>query len=279
MSVTIVTSGSALPSARCWRRSAAFPSAALLGCLARAGVRVAGRAAAATSSVSPFASEEAVVGFFFPRPPDFLGGASSSGRSASLPPPAPLPGSQAVLLPPRQRVPPLRVRPSSCCETSVMPRVRSPLSTARGPRAATGIPGLALRGFKTSVDMTWRQATSRAHRLPFGPSMPFQRRHAVALCAGLRPDRPVADTALRVLAPLGLIFDENSPWLSVSACMGSPGCERSSADVRGDAIRAVESGTTAGRRHYVGCERACGRPVDGEVLVATPDGYRPLKPS
>ena len=96
--------------------------------------------------------------------PDFLGGASSSGRSASLPPPAPLPGSQAVLLPPRQRVPPLRVRPSSCCETSVMPRVRSPLSTARGPRAATGIPGLALRGFKTSVDMTWRQATSRAHR-------------------------------------------------------------------------------------------------------------------
>ena len=90
---------------------------------------------------------------------------------------------------------------------------------------------------------------------------------------------PVADTALRVLAPLGLIFDENSPWLSVSACVGSPGCERSSADVRGDAIRAVESGTTAGRRHYVGCERACGRPVDGEVLVATPDGYRPLKPS
>jgi hypothetical protein len=100
---------------------------------------------------------------------DFLVGASSSGRSASLPPPAPLPGSQAVLLPPRQRVPPLRVRPASCCETSVMPRVRSPLSTARGPRAATGIPGLALRGFKTSVDMTWRQATSRAHRLPFGP--------------------------------------------------------------------------------------------------------------
>jgi precorrin-3B synthase len=90
---------------------------------------------------------------------------------------------------------------------------------------------------------------------------------------------PVADTALRVLAPMGLIFDENSPWLSVSACVGSPGCERSSADVRGDAIHAVESGSTTGRRHYVGCERACGSPVDGEVLVATPDGYRQLKHS
>ena len=85
--------------------------------------------------------------------------------------------------------------------------------------------------------------------------------------------------ALRVLAPMGLIFDANSPWLSVSACVGSPGCERSSADVRGDAMRAVETGITAGRRHYVGCERACGSPVDGEVLVATPDGYRQLKPS
>lgn len=84
----------------------------------------------------------------------------------------------------------------------------------------------------------------------------------------------VADTALRVLAPQGLVFDENSPWLSVSACTGSPGCERSAADVRADATAAVESGTVTARRHYVGCERACGSPVDGQVLVATPDGYR-----
>lgn len=89
-------------------------------------------------------------------------------------------------------------------------------------------------------------------------------------------DEGVADTALRVLAPMDLIFDENSPWLSVSSCTGSPGCDRSLADVRADAIRAVASGDTpdAGHRHYVGCERACGSPVDGEVLVATGDGYR-----
>ncbi len=88
-------------------------------------------------------------------------------------------------------------------------------------------------------------------------------------------DEAVADSALRVLAPMGLIFDENSPWLMASACTGSPGCSRSLADVRTDTARAVESGDTGTRhRHYVGCERACGSPPDGDVLIATADGYR-----
>ncbi|MBI3212313.1 MAG: precorrin-3B synthase [Mycobacterium sp.] len=87
-----------------------------------------------------------------------------------------------------------------------------------------------------------------------------------------------AEVSVRVLAPLGLVFDENSPWLSVTACTGSPGCERSRADVRADATAAVESGQTPPhRRHYVGCERACGSPIGGEVVVATPDGYQPLE--
>jgi precorrin-3B synthase len=93
----------------------------------------------------------------------------------------------------------------------------------------------------------------------------------------------VAEVALRVLAPMGLVFDENSPWLTVSACTGSPGCEHSAADVRSDAAAAVAecrrpSGSgdehSAGHRHFVGCERACGSPAAGEVLVATGDGYR-----
>lgn len=85
----------------------------------------------------------------------------------------------------------------------------------------------------------------------------------------------IADTCLRVLAPLGLVFDENSPWLSVSACTGRPGCERSGADVRADAAAAVAAGDVgAEHRHYVGCERACGSPPAGQVLIATPDGYR-----
>lgn len=85
---------------------------------------------------------------------------------------------------------------------------------------------------------------------------------------------PVADASLRVLAPLGLVFDETSRWLDVSSCVGSPGCERSRADVRAEAVRAAgRSG--AGRVHYAGCERACGKPAAGQVLVATGSGYQP----
>ncbi len=87
-------------------------------------------------------------------------------------------------------------------------------------------------------------------------------------------DEGVADTALRVLAPMGLVFDGGSPWLSLSSCTGSPGCEHSLADVRSDAAAAVEDPAT-GHRHFVGCARACGSPPTGEVLVATGDGYRP----
>ena len=82
----------------------------------------------------------------------------------------------------------------------------------------------------------------------------------------------VADVALRVLAPQGLVFDENSPWLSVSACTGSPGCEHSAADVRADAAAAVASPADE-HRHFAGCERACGSPPAGQVLVATEAGY------
>ena len=99
----------------------------------------------------------------------------------------------------------------------------------------------------------------------------------------------VADTALRVLAPLGLVFDSTSRWLDVTACVGSPGCERALADVRAEATRAAESGaghTTgtdmtgigiAGTVHYAGCERACGSPRSGTVMMATGDGYIPLE--
>ncbi|KCJ27607.1 precorrin-3B synthase CobK [Mycobacterium tuberculosis TB_RSA107] len=72
-------------------------------------------------------------------------------------------------------------------------------------------------------------------------------------------------------------FDENSPWLNISACTGSPGCAHSAADVRADAARSLNV-ESAGHRHFVGCERACGSPPAGEVLVATGGGYRRLRP-
>lgn len=89
-------------------------------------------------------------------------------------------------------------------------------------------------------------------------------------------EESIADTALRVLAPLGLVFDENSPWLTVSACTGSPGCAHSAADVRADAAGSLDQDYPV-HRHFVGCERACGSPLHGEVLVATGPGYRMLR--
>ena len=104
-----------------------------------------------------------------------------------------------------------------------------------------------------------------------------------------------AEQVVRVLAPMGLIFDANSPWLQVSACAGKPGCAKSRTDVRADAAAAVESGrvlpasedlrtlelrgaedvTVAGRQHWSGCERRCGRPRGAVTdIVATADGYR-----
>ncbi|MDH6195159.1 precorrin-3B synthase [Mycobacterium frederiksbergense] len=83
----------------------------------------------------------------------------------------------------------------------------------------------------------------------------------------------VADASVRVLAPMGLVFDENSPWLNISACTGSPGCAKSAADVRSDAAAAVQTPSEV-HRHFVGCDRACGSPPVGEVLVAAEDGYR-----
>ena len=94
-------------------------------------------------------------------------------------------------------------------------------------------------------------------------------------------DEAVADTALRVLPQLGLVFDDNSPWLNVSACTGSPGCARSAADVRADAAAALDLGAPQSdarvHRHFVGCERACGSPPAGDVLLATGEGYRLLR--
>ncbi|MEU4647089.1 precorrin-3B synthase [Nocardia fluminea] len=134
-------------------------------------------------------------------------------------------------------------------------------------------------------------------------------------------DEGPAETVVRVLAPMGLIFDANSPWLQVSACAGRPGCAKSHTDVRADLAAAVESDrvlpaaaeperptqstatsadseistatgtseqrtpakelfpaesvTVAGRQHWSGCDRRCGRPRGCVTdVVATEHGYR-----
>lgn len=108
-------------------------------------------------------------------------------------------------------------------------------------------------------------------------------------------DEWAAEQVVRVLAPMGLIFDANSPWLQVTACAGQPGCAKSLTDVRADVAAAVEEGrvlpsgspepalanltaeevVAVGRQHWSGCERRCGRPRGAVTdIVAAPDGYR-----
>ncbi|MCX4696243.1 cobalamin biosynthesis protein CobG [Streptomyces sp. NBC_01408] len=76
--------------------------------------------------------------------------------------------------------------------------------------------------------------------------------------------------------PAGLVTAPGSPWESVTACTGRPGCAKSLADVRADARAVAERARGPLPVHWSGCERRCGHPrgtawVD---LVATPDGYR-----
>lgn len=89
-------------------------------------------------------------------------------------------------------------------------------------------------------------------------------------------DEGTAETVVRVLAPMGLVFDAASPWAEVTCCTGAPGCEHARADVRADLTAAVlrDDLPTTGRQHWVGCERACGRPEDADIVWATDDGYR-----
>ncbi|WP_082946589.1 precorrin-3B synthase [Gordonia sp. 852002-50395_SCH5434458] len=86
----------------------------------------------------------------------------------------------------------------------------------------------------------------------------------------------VAETVVRVLAPMGLIFDAASSWAQVSSCAGAPGCSRGLAEVRADVKERVDSGPpVTEREHWVGCDRGCGSPREPHLRVeATGAGYR-----
>ncbi|MFW0785739.1 precorrin-3B synthase [Gordonia sp. CPCC 206044] len=87
----------------------------------------------------------------------------------------------------------------------------------------------------------------------------------------------VAETVVRVLAPMGLIFDATSPWARVTCCVGAPGCAKGLAPVRADLAERVRSGEPVDDlEHWVGCARGCGSPAGRHLHVeAMPDGeYR-----
>ncbi len=86
--------------------------------------------------------------------------------------------------------------------------------------------------------------------------------------------RPVNGPAR--LESAGLVVSPDSPWQSVTACTGRPGCAKSLADVRADARAVVQRARGPLPVHWSGCERRCGHPRGTEWVdvLATEDGYR-----
>jgi precorrin-3B synthase len=88
------------------------------------------------------------------------------------------------------------------------------------------------------------------------------------------PDQAEAAGVLREAAGLGFGVDDTSPWLSLTACAGKPGCASALADVQADAVSLAAR--WPGRVvHVSGCGRHCGRPAATEIdVTATSDGYQ-----
>ena len=89
------------------------------------------------------------------------------------------------------------------------------------------------------------------------------------------PDLQPAAAAgwLARLSAAGLPVEADSRWSGVTACAGRPGCAKSLADVRADALEATRH-TDGLPVHWVGCARGCGSPAGPHVRVeATPGGY------
>ncbi|WP_410644900.1 precorrin-3B synthase [Amycolatopsis sp. lyj-346] len=128
------------------------------------------------------------------------------------------------------------------------------------PRIAFSVPaGLIPRdgGFAAGVVPRFGQlSAARARALAeFGPALVTPWKSVVL------PDVP-AD----VFERLGF----GGAALGTTACIGRPGCAKSRADVRADAV--FRPGL---RAHFSGCERRCGKPSQSHVdVVAEAGGYR-----
>ncbi|WP_069886515.1 cobalamin biosynthesis protein CobG [Streptomyces luteocolor] len=82
-------------------------------------------------------------------------------------------------------------------------------------------------------------------------------------------DEAAARERLAALADAGHLTTADSPWLGVGACTGRPGCAKSLADVRADAV----PGAGGLPVHWSGCERRCGHPRGDWVdVLATGEG-------
>ena len=81
---------------------------------------------------------------------------------------------------------------------------------------------------------------------------------------------PGGAAGLSALTASGLVATADSPWASISACVGAPYCGQASGSTRALAVELVQRGDVERRTHVSGCERRCGAPADDhrDVLVA-----------
>ncbi len=85
-------------------------------------------------------------------------------------------------------------------------------------------------------------------------------------------DEGAAETVVRVLAPMGLIFDANAPLLRVSACVGDHGCASAEGDSLARAAEVAGEIADGERVHVVACERGCGAPSGEHRRIVVPEG-------
>ncbi|WP_235025838.1 precorrin-3B synthase [Caballeronia arationis] len=85
-----------------------------------------------------------------------------------------------------------------------------------------------------------------------------------------------AQFVLDTMHALGFATDPDQPLARVIACAGSPGCARSPADTKADALRLAERlPSNAGEVHLSGCARSCAaaRPIATTLVAVAPGRY------
>ncbi|MFD9717862.1 cobalamin biosynthesis protein CobG [Streptomyces sp. NPDC059076] len=182
----------------------------------------------------------------------------SNPSDPPTPPFPPLPSFPSLLCIPRGPSGPSEViRPSAPAATSPAAlSIGAPLGRLTGPQ--------------------WERLTSAARKTPDGELRLTPWRGVIV--TGVPGDQ--ASSTLDELAATGLITTADSPWTGVGACIGTPGCAKSAADVRAmaEAVVSWELPSAVGRFtqlpvYWSGCERRCGRPPGDRVdALATPDG-------
>ena len=73
-------------------------------------------------------------------------------------------------------------------------------------------------------------------------------------------------------AAAGWLTDPADPRLGITACIGSPGCDRATVPARVDAARLAALGAL-GPLHVSGCAKGCAYPGGGPALVGAAGRY------